>query len=89
MKVLVTGGTGGLGLAMASALAAAGATVALSGRSGRRASSVAAELPGAVGISWTCATSRRWPGRSTRHGGGDQLMTGVAWVVAVHAAPHT
>ncbi|MFE2068237.1 SDR family oxidoreductase [Streptomyces sp. NPDC059467] len=46
----MTGGTSGLGLAMASALAAAGATVALTGRSGRRASSVAAELPGAVGI---------------------------------------
>jgi len=50
MKVLVTGGTSGLGLAMASALAAAGATVGLTGRSGRRASSVAADLPGAVGI---------------------------------------
>ncbi|MET9408053.1 SDR family oxidoreductase [Streptomyces sp. NPDC002935] len=50
MKVLVTGGTSGLGLAMASALAEAGATVALTGRSGRRASSVAAGLPGAIGI---------------------------------------
>jgi NAD(P)-dependent dehydrogenase (short-subunit alcohol dehydrogenase family) len=50
MRALVTGGTSGLGLAMASALATAGATVALTGRSGQRASSVAAELPGAVGI---------------------------------------
>jgi gluconate 5-dehydrogenase len=50
MKVLVTGGTSGLGLAMASALATAGATVALTGRSGQHASSVAAELPGAVGL---------------------------------------
>jgi NAD(P)-dependent dehydrogenase (short-subunit alcohol dehydrogenase family) len=50
MKVLVTGGTSGLGLAMASALATAGSTVALTGRSGQRASSVAAELPGAVGL---------------------------------------
>jgi gluconate 5-dehydrogenase len=50
MKVLVTGGTSGLGLAMASALATAGASVALTGRSGRRASEVAAELAGAVGI---------------------------------------
>jgi NAD(P)-dependent dehydrogenase (short-subunit alcohol dehydrogenase family) len=50
MKVLVTGGTSGLGLAMASALAAAGATVALTGRSAARAAAVAAELPGAVGI---------------------------------------
>jgi NAD(P)-dependent dehydrogenase (short-subunit alcohol dehydrogenase family) len=50
LKVLVTGGTSGLGLAMASALASAGATVALTGRSAARASAVAAELPGAVGI---------------------------------------
>jgi gluconate 5-dehydrogenase len=35
---------------MASALAAAGAMVALTGRSGQRARSVAAELPGAAGI---------------------------------------
>jgi len=49
-KVLVTGGTSGLGLAMATALAEAGATVALTGRSGARAAAVAAELPGAVGL---------------------------------------
>jgi len=48
--VLVTGGTSGLGLAMASALATAGATVALTGRSSARAVAVAVELPGAVGI---------------------------------------
>ena len=50
MRVLLTGGTSGLGLAMAAALARAGANVALTGRSGQRASAVAAELPGAVGI---------------------------------------
>ena len=50
MRVLVTGGTSGLGLAMASALAAAGSTVALTRRSGERARAVAAELPGAVGL---------------------------------------
>ncbi len=50
LKVLVTGGTSGLGLAMASALATAGATVALTGRSAARASAAAAELPGAAGI---------------------------------------
>jgi NAD(P)-dependent dehydrogenase (short-subunit alcohol dehydrogenase family) len=56
MRVLVTGGTSGLGLAMATALAAAGSTVALTGRSGERARSVAAglpvaaERPGAVGL---------------------------------------
>ena len=50
LKVLVTGGTSGLGLAMASALAAAGASVALTGRSAARAAEVAAGLPGAVGL---------------------------------------
>ena len=50
MKVLVTGGTSGLGLAMASALTAAGAAVALTGRSAARATVAAAELPGAAGI---------------------------------------
>jgi NAD(P)-dependent dehydrogenase (short-subunit alcohol dehydrogenase family) len=50
MRALVTGGTSGLGLAMASALAKAGSTVALTGRSGERARSAAAELPGAIGI---------------------------------------
>jgi NAD(P)-dependent dehydrogenase (short-subunit alcohol dehydrogenase family) len=50
LKVLVTGGTSGLGLAMASALAAAGAAVALTGRSAAQAAAVAAELPGAAGI---------------------------------------
>jgi NAD(P)-dependent dehydrogenase (short-subunit alcohol dehydrogenase family) len=50
MRVLVTGGTGGLGFAMASALAASGATVALTGRAGERARAVAAGLPGALGI---------------------------------------
>jgi NAD(P)-dependent dehydrogenase (short-subunit alcohol dehydrogenase family) len=50
LKVLVTGGTSGLGLAMASALAAAGARVALTGRSAARAAEVAAGLQGAVGL---------------------------------------
>jgi gluconate 5-dehydrogenase len=49
MRVLVTGGTSGLGLAMATALAAAGAAVALTGRSGERARSVAEGLPVAAG----------------------------------------
>jgi gluconate 5-dehydrogenase len=50
LKVLVTGGTSGLGLAMASALASAGARVALTGRSAEDAAAVAATLPSAVGI---------------------------------------
>jgi NAD(P)-dependent dehydrogenase (short-subunit alcohol dehydrogenase family) len=48
--VLITGGTSGLGLAMASALAEAGASVALTGRSGERARGIAASLPGAIGL---------------------------------------
>ena len=78
MKVLVTGGTSGLGRAMASALATAGATVALTGRSGGQASSVAAELPGAVGIeldvrdeaSVATAVDQAW----SRLGGIDMLV---------------
>ena len=81
MKVLVTGGTGGLGLAMASALATAGATVALTGRSAERASSVAADLPCAVGIeldvrdqsSVTRAVDQAW----SRLGGIDMLVNVV------------
>jgi gluconate 5-dehydrogenase len=45
---LVTGSTRGLGLAIARALAGAGARVAVNGRSQEAAEAVAAELPGAV-----------------------------------------
>jgi NAD(P)-dependent dehydrogenase (short-subunit alcohol dehydrogenase family) len=48
-RVLVTGGTSGLGRAMAVALAAAGAQVALSSRDQARADATAAEI-GAIGI---------------------------------------
>jgi gluconate 5-dehydrogenase len=47
---LVTGGTSGLGLAMAAALAGAGLRVAVTGRSGRRAADAASPLPGALGV---------------------------------------
>src|SRR2546429_2958811 len=78
MRVLVPGGTSGLGLAMASALAAAGATVALTGRSRERANAVGAELPGTVGIeldvrdesSVTRAVDETW----SRFGGIDMLV---------------
>jgi gluconate 5-dehydrogenase len=50
MRVLVTGGTSGLGLAMATALAGAGAAVVLTGRSAGRARAVAAGLPGSTGL---------------------------------------
>jgi NAD(P)-dependent dehydrogenase (short-subunit alcohol dehydrogenase family) len=78
MKVLVTGGTSGLGLAMATALAEAGATVALTGRSSERASSIAAGLPAAIGIgldvrdeaSVASAVDQAW----SRLGGIDMLV---------------
>lgn len=47
---LVAASTGGLGLAVATALAREGANVVITGRSQDRARQVAAELPGAVGI---------------------------------------
>jgi NAD(P)-dependent dehydrogenase (short-subunit alcohol dehydrogenase family) len=50
MRVLVTGGTSGLGLAMARALSAAGAAVALTGQSAGSARAAAAELDDAIGI---------------------------------------
>ncbi len=50
-RALVTGGTSGLGLAMARALAVAGARVAVTSRSAERAQTVAAELgASAVGV---------------------------------------
>ncbi|HEY0718352.1 MAG TPA: SDR family oxidoreductase [Streptosporangiaceae bacterium] len=49
-RVLLTGGTSGLGLAMASALARAGASVVLTGRDRARAEQVAATLPNSSGL---------------------------------------
>jgi gluconate 5-dehydrogenase len=51
IRAVVTGGTSGLGRAMAAALVEAGATVAVTGRERSRAEAVAEALgPGAVGI---------------------------------------
>ena len=47
---LVTGGTSGLGLAMAAALAGAGLRVAVAGRSAERAAQAADGLPNAFGV---------------------------------------
>jgi NAD(P)-dependent dehydrogenase (short-subunit alcohol dehydrogenase family) len=49
-RALITGATSGLGLAMASALAKAGATVVLTGRDAARSQQAAARLPGASGL---------------------------------------
>jgi NAD(P)-dependent dehydrogenase (short-subunit alcohol dehydrogenase family) len=49
-SALVTGGTSGLGLAMAAALAGAGLRVAVAGRSGERAAEIAGRFPGAFGV---------------------------------------
>jgi NAD(P)-dependent dehydrogenase (short-subunit alcohol dehydrogenase family) len=49
-RVLITGATSGLGLAMAIALADAGAKVAVTGRDPERAEAVAGTLPQAVGV---------------------------------------
>lgn len=49
-KILITGGTSGLGLAMAQALTKAGAQVAITSRKASRANSVAKSLSNAVGI---------------------------------------
>ncbi len=49
-RVLLTGGTSGLGVAMAGALARAGAAVMLTSRSAERAAAAAAQMPGASGI---------------------------------------
>jgi NAD(P)-dependent dehydrogenase (short-subunit alcohol dehydrogenase family) len=77
-RALVTGGTSGLGLAMARALAQAGATVLLTGRDAGRAEEAAARLPGAGGLgldvrdetSVASAVDRAW----SRLGGLDLLV---------------
>ncbi|MGT2426114.1 SDR family NAD(P)-dependent oxidoreductase [Amnibacterium kyonggiense] len=50
VRALITGGTSGLGRAMAEALGAAGASVAITSRSEDRARAVAGAIPSAVGI---------------------------------------
>jgi gluconate 5-dehydrogenase len=49
-RVLITGGTSGLGLAMAQALSKAGAQVALTSRKAERAAATAKLIPGSIGI---------------------------------------
>ena len=68
---VVCASTGGLGEAIARALAAEGASVVVSGRRGDRAKEIAAELPSAVGVEvdLTAPDGRRrssWPPPATR-----------------------
>ncbi len=50
VRALVTGGTSGLGYAMAEALAGAGALVIITGRSAERVDDAVARLPGVTGV---------------------------------------
>jgi NAD(P)-dependent dehydrogenase (short-subunit alcohol dehydrogenase family) len=77
-RVLITGGSSGLGLAMATALAEAGVSVALTSRSGERARAAAAGLPGAIGLELDArdepSVTRAVDEAETRLGGIDMLV---------------
>ncbi len=80
-RVLVTGGTSGLGLAMASALTRVGATVVLTSRSAERAGITAAQLPGATGVVADArdeASVARAVGQVCSHFGGIDLLVNNA-----------
>jgi len=83
---LVTGGTSGIGLATAQALAEAGARVAVAGRDGDRAAEVAGELrqrgaPDALGVAGDLSTAAGCEGAVTaaseRFGALDVLVNNV------------
>ena len=83
---LVTGGTSGIGLATAQALAEAGARVAVAGRDADRGAAVAAELrqrgaPDALGVGGDLSTAAGCEGAvmaaSERFGGLDVLVNNV------------
>jgi NADP-dependent 3-hydroxy acid dehydrogenase YdfG len=69
-RALVTGATSGLGLAMARALAVAGAAVAVTGRDAARAGQSAAALRGAAGIALDVRDERSVARLSIRSGRG-------------------
>lgn len=58
LTVLVTGGTGGIGSAIAQRLAAAGATLILTARSARTLEALAADLPGRRAAAMPCDFTR-------------------------------
>ncbi len=79
-RVLVTGGTSGLGRAMAQALADAGARVALTSRDSGRAHMVAAEISkDATAVELDVRDERRWRGLRRRDRGA--LLGGLDMLV--------
>ena len=78
-SVIVTGGTRGIGRAVASAFAGAGAKVVISGRNAETAASVAAEIDGdvhglALDISDSASVSEFFPAAQEILGGVDVLV---------------
>lgn len=79
----MTGGTSGLGLAMAAALAESGANVVVTGRDQQRAASVANRLPGAIGLDMDVRDEmsvERGVARAWRELGGIDLLVNNAGV---------
>jgi gluconate 5-dehydrogenase len=80
--VLITGAGGGLGLAMARGMAAAGARVGINGRDARRAEEAAAGIPGAFAapfdITDAAAAARGLEAVVARHGRLDCLVNNAA-----------
>lgn len=89
---IVTGGSKGLGLAKASGLLRAGASIAVAARNGEAAEAAAAELRalGGEAMSATCDVrleSRMPRGRFGR--GGRKPPAGLSFAVAKHPCPRT
>jgi gluconate 5-dehydrogenase len=96
-RALVTGGSAGIGLAIARGLARRGATVAIASRSPQRLASALAELQGiradarafTLDISDAAALPVRWAEISTSLGGVDILVNnaGTTWRSPAHTLP--
>src|SRR5580698_6654376 len=86
-RALVTGGTSGLGLAMAGALARAGAAVAVTSRSAERAAEVAATIPGATGIAADARDVARAVAQAWSRLGGIDLLVNNAGLGMITVNP--